>query len=74
MKNSKRKRSVPHAIAKPATPITAFFKPVPTTTVFIPFTVPNPNHHLPHIHSTLLQLTNTDLKKQEENKTVEEVS
>ena len=52
MKNSKRKRSAPQKTAKPATPITAFFNRVqPTTTVFILFTVFNPQPPLPPIHS-----------------------
>jgi hypothetical protein len=43
--NGKRKRSVSHTTVKPATPITAFFKPVSLTIkVFIPFTVPTLNH------------------------------
>ena len=44
-KDGKRKRSAPQKTAKPATPITAFFKPVPpTTTVIIPITVPTLLH------------------------------
>ena len=52
--NGKRKRSVSHTTVKPATPITAFFKPVSLTIkVFIPFTVPtlnHLNHHNHHVH------------------------
>ncbi len=60
MKNSKRKRSAPHKTTKPATPITAFFKPVPpTTTVFIPFTVPTPNHL--YYLSTSINLTSLNV-------------